>query len=62
MESAQSEPIVKIRAYLRKHGLFTSVRWTWILCTPPLVVTDDQIDEVLRVIDGALGIADAAAD
>jgi len=55
-----SEPMVRIRAYLREHGLFTSVRWNWIFCAPPLVITDEQIDEALEVVDGALSIADGA--
>lgn len=58
----QSKPMMQIRAYLREHGLFTPVRWNWIFCAPPLVITNGQIDEALGVIDGALGIADAAVD
>jgi taurine--2-oxoglutarate transaminase len=58
----QSEPMMKIRAYLREHGLFTSVRWNWIFCAAPLIITDGQIDDALGVVDGALGIADAIVD
>ena len=57
-----SGPMVRIRAHLREHGLFTSVRWNWIFCAPPLVITDEQIDEALGVIDGALRIADGAME
>jgi taurine--2-oxoglutarate transaminase len=54
-----SEPMQKVASSLRKNGLSTLVRWNWIFNTPPLVISEDQIDEALAIIDKALDEADA---
>ena len=36
----------------------TFVKWDWIFCTPPLIITEEQIGEGLKIIDQALAIAD----
>jgi taurine--2-oxoglutarate transaminase len=48
----------QVAASLRRNGLSTFVRWNWIFNTPPLVITEAQIQEGLTILDEALGIAD----
>jgi taurine--2-oxoglutarate transaminase len=55
----QTEPMQKVAASLRQQGLSTFVRWNWIFCTPPLIITENQIQEGLAIIDKALTEADA---
>lgn len=54
-----SEPMQKVASSLRSNGISTLVRWNWIFNTPPLVISEDQIEEALDVIDKALDEADA---
>jgi taurine--2-oxoglutarate transaminase len=54
-----SEPMRKVAASLRRQGLSTFVRWNWIFCTPPLIITEEQISEGITIIDNALLEADA---
>lgn len=44
--------------YLKENGLSTLVRWNMIFNTPPLIVTEAQIQEGLQILDGALSILD----
>ncbi|MDQ4078088.1 MAG: aminotransferase class III-fold pyridoxal phosphate-dependent enzyme, partial [Chloroflexota bacterium] len=53
-----SEPMVRVKHHLRDNGLHTFVRWNWIFCVPPLIITEAQIQEGMNVISGALEIAD----
>jgi taurine--2-oxoglutarate transaminase len=53
-----TEPMKKVAASLRNNGMNTFVRWNFILCTPPLVITKEQIDEGLAILDQALAEAD----
>jgi len=55
-----TEPMAQVAKYLRDNGLYTFVRWNWIFCVPPLTITEEQIDEGIAVIDGALDITDRA--
>jgi taurine--2-oxoglutarate transaminase len=52
------EPTNRIGAKLRELGLFTFVRWNWIFVAPPLIITKDQVDEGLDIIEKAIAIAD----
>jgi len=51
----------KIGAYLRENGLFTFIKANMIFIVPPLCITKDQIDEGLKIIEGALLISDKVA-
>lgn len=53
-----SEAMQKVAAKLRELGMSTFVKWDWIFCAPPLVVTEEQLGEGLEMIDQALQIAD----
>ena len=55
-----SEAMQKVAAKLRELGMSTFVKWDWIFCTPPLIISEEQIEEGLEMIDEALAIADRA--
>lgn len=59
---ALPEPMQRVAASLRRDGLSTFVRWSWIFCAPPLVISDDELNEGLAIIDTALSIADEYVD
>jgi len=48
----------QIAAEIRELGMFTFVRWNWIFVAPPLIITEQQIDEGLGIISKAISIAD----
>jgi taurine--2-oxoglutarate transaminase len=56
-----SEPMRRVAASLREQGMSTFVNWDCIFCTPPLIVTQEQINEGLDMLDHALAIADEYA-
>lgn len=53
-----SEPMQKVAKTLRENGMSTFVKWNWIFCFPPLIVTKEQIQEGINIIDKALNEAD----
>jgi taurine--2-oxoglutarate transaminase len=54
-----SEPMQKVAKSLRDNGMSTFVKWNWIFCCPPLIISEDQIQEGINIIDKALKEADA---
>lgn len=48
--------------YFDDHGLSTFVRWNNVMTNPPLCITEEELAEGFEIIDGALGIADAAME
>ena len=48
----------KIAGKLRELGMFTFVKWNFIFIAPPLIITEEQIDEGVAIISEALEIAD----
>jgi taurine--2-oxoglutarate transaminase len=48
----------KVAARIKELGMYTFVRWNYIFCAPPLIVTKEQIDEGLAIISEAIKIAD----
>ena len=48
----------KIAAKIRALGMFTFVKWNFIFIAPPLMITEEQIDEGIDIISSALEIAD----
>ena len=48
----------KVAAKIKELGMYTFVRWNYIFCAPPLIVTKEQIDEGLAIISEAIKIAD----
>ena len=48
----------KVAASIREQGMFTFVKWNFIFVAPPLIITEDQIDEGLEILSNAISIAD----
>ena len=55
---SEMEATNRMAAKVREAGMFTFVRWNWIFTAPPLIVTEEQIDEGLDIISQAISIAD----
>ena len=53
-----SDVMSKVAAKLRELGVNTFVKRDWIFWSPPLVVTEEQLQEGLDIIGQALQIAD----
>ena len=56
--SGLTEPMEKVASSLQQNGLSTFVRWNWIFCAPPLIITEEQIQDGIKIIDTALNEAD----
>jgi taurine--2-oxoglutarate transaminase len=56
--SPLTEPMQKVAKILQENGLSTFVRWNWIFCAPPLIITEEQIQEGINIIDKALSEAE----
>ena len=48
----------EIAGKLKELGMFTFVKWNFIFLAPPLIITEEQIDEGVDIISKALEIAD----
>jgi taurine--2-oxoglutarate transaminase len=55
-----SPEMTAIKQYLLANGVYAFVHWNVILVVPPLIITEEQLDEGFRVLHKALEIADAA--
>ncbi len=55
-----SSEMEEIQKYLLQNGVFVYIHWSTILIIPPLIITPEELDEGLSIIDKALEIADAA--
>jgi taurine--2-oxoglutarate transaminase len=58
--NGHSDEMKAIAKHLRDNGLYTFVRWNGIMTNPPLIVTEEQLDEGFAIIDSALEAADRA--
>jgi len=55
-----ADPIsARIKRRLLDRGLFAYVRWNMIFLSPPLIITEAEIDEGLGIIDEVLGEVEA---
>lgn len=57
-KASEMGPMALVAKYLREHGFATFVRWNHILVNPPLVITQQELDEGLAILDAALEITD----
>ncbi len=48
----------RLAAFFKDNGLFTFIRWSGIMCNPPLCITDEQILEGFDIVDRGLSICD----
>jgi taurine--2-oxoglutarate transaminase len=59
--NSTSQEMVKLKTKLLEMGLFLYTHWNILLIVPPLIITKDELDEGLSIIDQALEITDQAA-
>jgi taurine--2-oxoglutarate transaminase len=55
-----SEEMAALGKFFREQGLYTFVRWNTFFTNPPLVITEAQLDEGLKIVDKGLEITDRA--
>jgi taurine--2-oxoglutarate transaminase len=55
---APSEPLQKAAKSLREDGVNAFIRWNMIFSTPPLTITESQLQEGLTALDHALELMD----
>jgi len=55
-----SEEMAALGRFFREQGLYTFVRWNTFFANPPLIVTEAQLEEGLKVVDRGLEITDRA--
>lgn len=55
-----SDEMAALGKFFRDEGLYTLVRWNYFFTNPPLIISDDELDEGFAIIDRALDITDAA--
>ncbi len=52
----------KIAAEAMKNGLYLSPWYDTLVIAPPLIITEEQIDEAIAILDKALAVADREAE
>ncbi len=57
-----SDPMKQALAYTRSKGLFAFMRWNMIFAAPPLIITEEQLQEGLSILNDALSITDRAME
>jgi adenosylmethionine-8-amino-7-oxononanoate aminotransferase len=50
----------ELKAFLTGRGLLANLRGSYLFANPPLIVTTEQLDWALEVLDEGLAIVDAA--
>lgn len=50
------------RKYMLDHGVYLYTHWHTVLIIPPLIITEEQLDEGFKVLDEALKITDEAVN
>jgi len=58
--NAPHPAFLSIGKAMREKGLFTYQHMNYIHCNPPLIITEDELDEAFDIFDEVLNIADAA--
>jgi taurine--2-oxoglutarate transaminase len=58
--NASSPEMNALRKYCLDHGLFLYTHWHTILIIPPLIITEEQLQEGFHVLEQALEITDSA--
>ncbi len=57
-----TEPMKKLSAFLASKGMFAFVRWNMVFAVPPLIITEEQLQEGLSILNDALSITDQAME
>jgi len=55
-----SPEMTAFRKYMLDHGVYLYTHWHTVLIIPPLIITEEQLDEGFKVLDEALKITDEA--
>jgi taurine--2-oxoglutarate transaminase len=55
-----SDEMKALSRFFRDEGLYTFVRWNTFFTNPPLIISDEELDEGFAIIDRALDVTDAA--
>jgi taurine--2-oxoglutarate transaminase len=55
-----SDEMTALGKRFRDEGLYTFVRWNTFFTNPPLIISDEELDEGFAIIDRALDVTDAA--
>ncbi len=58
--NGSSPAMAAFRKYCLEHGLFLYTHWHTVLIIPPLIITEEQLQEGMEVLDKALEITDKA--
>ena len=58
--NGSSPEMTAVREYILDHGVYLYTHWHTILIIPPLIITEEQLEEGFAVLDQALEIADRA--
>ena len=51
--------MAELGAFFREQGLFTFVRWSHIMCNPPLNISEEELAEGFDIIDRGLDLVDS---
>jgi taurine--2-oxoglutarate transaminase len=57
-KASEMGPMALVGKFLRDNGFATFVRWNNILVNPPLIISREELDEALDIVDRALEITD----
>jgi taurine---2-oxoglutarate transaminase len=55
-----SPEMTAFRKYMLDHGVYLYTHWHTVLIIPPLIITEEQLEEGFKVLDEALKITDGA--
>ena len=59
--NGSSPEMTAFKQFCLDHGLFLDVHWHTALIIPPLIITEEQLQEGFAVLDEALKLTDRAA-
>jgi taurine--2-oxoglutarate transaminase len=51
--------VAQVPAALRERGMYTFTRWNWIFAAPPLIISQTELEDGLRILDEVLNITDS---
>lgn len=55
-------PMAEVARFFKENGLYTFVRWNTFFANPPLIISEEQLNEGLGIFDEALEITDRAVE
>ena len=56
--NGSSAAMAELGRFFRDEGLFTFVRWSHVMCNPPLTITEEQLAAGFEIIDRGLDLVD----